>query len=416
MITSFLCGPAIIYIGFSLIQIIIDIYKEIYNAAFIKFIAMLVMSLIINILCDMGLTVLAWFFVFIPIIMMTIVSTLLLQTFGTSPDTNYMSSKVTDASGNISKDSSGNYYIDSNILNSRRKNASQNTSTLHSSSTIQDSNRIDRDKERNKFYDDIEKVYDLSSSKVDTYDLSNNFKKYFVAHNLLNDFNNSFFITNIKKFFNTSGYRANQYAIDTNGNFSSNSSPYINNTINPLYGYSNTNAPHTSSIPLDSNSRLIYSDLNRELKNQMSIDNMYGSDFKSYDKKYSDSFRMDGYAIFGQQQRNSMQNKFPNDTKEQIDRRIEDEWKLLSGAQQDAYNREAQGKTNKSSYDPNNFSSYRSPLSKLFRDTTRKTTDDIKVEACPPGKIKNSGGTCVRPCPIGKERKYVNGDCEIIKK
>ena len=391
MLTSFLCGPAILYIGFSLIQIIIDIYKEIYNAAFIKFIAMLVMSLIINILCDMGLTVLAWFFVFIPIIMMTIISTLLLQTFGTSPDTNYMSSKVTDASNN--------YYIDGNILNTKRKSATLNSSTTNVS------NRIDRDKERNKFYDDIEKIYDLSSAKVDTYDLSNNFKKYFVAHNLLNDFNNSFFITNIKKFFNTSGYRANQYAIDTNGNFTNNSSPYINNTINPLYGYSNTNMPHTSSIPLD---------LNKELKSNLRVDNMYGSDFESYDKKYNNEFRMDGYAIFDQQQRNSMQNKFPNDTKEQIDRKIEDEWKLLSGAQQDAYNREAQGKIHESSYDPNKFSSYRSPLSRLFRDTNRKTTDDLRVEACPPGKIKNTGGTCVRPCPVGEERKYVNGVCESI--
>ena len=393
MLTSFLCGPAILYIGFSLIQIIIDIYKEIYNAAFIKFIAMLVMSLIINILCDMGLTVLAWFFVFIPIIMMTIVSTLLLQTFGTSPDTNYMSSKVTDASNN--------YYIDGNILNSKRKSATLNSSTTNVS------NRIDRDKERNKFYDDIEKVYDLSSAKVDTYDLSNNFKKYFVAHNLLNDFNNSFFITNIRKFFNTSGYRASQYAIDTNGNFSSNySSPYINNTINPLYGYSNTNMPHTSSIPLD---------LNKELRSNLRVDNMYGSDFESYDKKYNNEFRMDGYAIFDQQQRNSMQNKFPNYTKEQIDKEIQSEWQKLSGAQQDAYNREAQGKIHESSYDPNNFSSYRSPLTRLFRDTSRKTTDVLRVEACPPGKIKNSGGTCVRPCPVGEERKYVNGVCEIIK-
>lgn len=392
MLTSFLCGPAVLYIGFSLIQIIIDIYKEIYNAAFIKFIAMLVMSLIINILCDMGLTVLAWFFVFIPIIMMTIVSTLLLQTFGTSPDTNYMSSKVTDASKN--------YYIDGNILNTKRKSATLNSSTTNVS------NRIDRDKERNKFYDDIEKVYDLSSNEENSYDLSNNFKKYFVAHNLLNDFNNSFFITNIKKFFNTSGYRANQYAIDTNGNFTNNSSPYINNTINPLYGYSNTNMPHTSSIPLD---------LNKELKSNLRVDNMYGSDFESYDKKYNNEFRMDGYDIFGQQQRNSMQNKFPNDTKEQIDKKIQSEWQKLSGAQQDAYNREAQGKIHESSYDPNKFSSYRSPLSRLFRDTNRKTTDDLRVEACPPGKIKNSGGTCVRPCPVGEERKYVNGVCEIIK-
>tara|TARA_B110001450_G_scaffold126299_1_gene118880 strand:+ start:3076 stop:4251 length:1176 start_codon:yes stop_codon:yes gene_type:complete len=391
MITSFLCGPAIIYIGFSLIQIIIDVYKEIYNAAFIKFIAMLVMSLIINILCDMGLTVLAWFFVFIPIIMMTIVSTLLLQTFGTSPDTNYMSSKVQDVENN--------YYIDGNILNTKSNSLIENTSTTNIS------NRIDRDKERNKFYDDIEKEYDLSSNEKDTYDLSNNFKKYFVAHNLLNDFNNSFFIKNIRKFFNTSGYRASQYAIDTNGNFTNNSSPYINNTINPLYGYSNTNAPHTTSIPLD---------LNKELRSNLRVDNMYGSDFESYDKKYNNEFRMDGYDIFNQQQRNSMQNKFPSDSKERIDRKIQDEWQKLSGAQQDAYNREAQDKIHESSYDPNNFSSYRSPLSRMFRDNGRKTTYDLRVEACPPGKIKNNGGTCVRPCPQGKERKYVNGLCEPI--
>jgi len=397
MLTSYLCGPAIIYIGFSLIQIIIDVYKEIYNTAFIKFIAMLIMSLIINILCDMGLTVLAWFLVFIPIILMTLVSTLLLQTFGTNPDTNYMNSKVKDVSGNYYKDLSGNYYIDGNILNTKNKDLNV--------STIDDSNRIDRDKHRNKFYDDIEKVYDLSSSKVDTYDLSNNFKKYFVAHNLLNDFNNSFFITNIKKFFNTSGYRANQYAIDSNGNFSSNySSPYINNTINPLYGYSNTNAPHSGSIPMD---------LNKELRSNLRVDNMYGSDFESYDKKYNNEFRMDGYAIFGQQQRNSMQNKFPNDTKEQIDKKIQGEWQKLSGAQQDAYNREAQGKTHKSSYDPNNLSGYRRPLSNLI-GSNKRSTDSLRIEACPPGKIKNSGGTCVAPCPIGKERKNANGNCVKI--
>jgi len=367
MLTSYLCGPVIIYIGISLIQILIDVYKEIYDAAFIKFIVMLVMALIINILCDMGLTVLAWFFVFIPIIIITIISTLLLQSFKKNRDTN-------------------------------------NTNNINYTS-VDNSLRIDRDAHRIKFYDDIEKVYDLSSNEENSYDLSNNFKKYFYAHNLLNDFNNSFFINNIKKFFSTSFSQANQYAIDTNSNFNSNSSPYVNNIINPLYGYSNTNMPHTSSIPLD---------LNKELKSQLRVDNMYGSDFESYDKKYNNNFRMDGYNIFDQQQRKSMKNKFPNYTKQQIDKKIQEEWQNLSGAQQDAYNREAQGKIHESSYDPNNFSSYRSPLSRFFRNTNRKTTDDLRVEACPPGKIKNSGGTCVRPCKIGYERKYVNGECEII--
>ena len=39
---------------------------------------MIVFSLILNILCNLNLHVIAWFIVFIPIIMMTLISTLLL--------------------------------------------------------------------------------------------------------------------------------------------------------------------------------------------------------------------------------------------------------------------------------------------------------------------------------------------------
>ena len=82
MFISSVCAPALIYIGFSIIQIFIDIYNNSINSAFLKFIFMLVFTLIINILCDLGFVVIAWIIVFIPIIMMTLVSTLLLQVFG----------------------------------------------------------------------------------------------------------------------------------------------------------------------------------------------------------------------------------------------------------------------------------------------------------------------------------------------
>ena len=68
MFTTGLCAPALVYIGFSLIQIFIDIYNGVINNAFLKFIIMLVFTLIINILCDLGYSVIAWFLVFIPII------------------------------------------------------------------------------------------------------------------------------------------------------------------------------------------------------------------------------------------------------------------------------------------------------------------------------------------------------------
>ena len=43
-----LCGPAILYIGFSLTQIILDIFQEMYNTAFLKFMVMIIFSIILN--------------------------------------------------------------------------------------------------------------------------------------------------------------------------------------------------------------------------------------------------------------------------------------------------------------------------------------------------------------------------------
>ena len=82
-----LCAPAILYIAFSLTQIIIDVFKEMYNTAFFKFIVMVVFSIVLNILCSRGLGVISWFIVFVPFIMMTIITTMLLFVFGLSPTT-----------------------------------------------------------------------------------------------------------------------------------------------------------------------------------------------------------------------------------------------------------------------------------------------------------------------------------------
>ena len=80
-----LCGPVILYIGFTLIQIIIDMFKKLYNTALLKFIVMIIFSIILNILCNLGLSIISWFIVFIPFIFMTIIVTLLLFVFGLDP-------------------------------------------------------------------------------------------------------------------------------------------------------------------------------------------------------------------------------------------------------------------------------------------------------------------------------------------
>ena len=85
MLTKKLCPPALLYLVFSLTQIIIDIFKNMYNLAFFKLIVMVMFTLGRTILCQRGLGIISWFIVFIPFIMMTVITTLLLFVFGLSP-------------------------------------------------------------------------------------------------------------------------------------------------------------------------------------------------------------------------------------------------------------------------------------------------------------------------------------------
>jgi len=80
-----LCPPAILYLGFSLTQIIIDTFKGQYNTAFFKTIVMCIFTLLLNILCERGLSVISWLIVFIPFILMTYITAVLLFVFGLSP-------------------------------------------------------------------------------------------------------------------------------------------------------------------------------------------------------------------------------------------------------------------------------------------------------------------------------------------
>ena len=77
-----LCPPTIMYIIFSITHIIIDTFNGLYNTALMKFIVMIMISFLLNILCEKGLTVIAWFIVFIPFIMMTLIISMLLYIFG----------------------------------------------------------------------------------------------------------------------------------------------------------------------------------------------------------------------------------------------------------------------------------------------------------------------------------------------
>ena len=121
-----LCAPAIIYLIFSITQIIIDTFKGLYNTAFMKSIVMIMVTLLLNILCERGLSVVSWIIVFIPFILMTVIVSMLLYIFGLNTTTgslNYSCKKpntTTDNNKNVSTDSLGNIIIYDPEYNSLR--------------------------------------------------------------------------------------------------------------------------------------------------------------------------------------------------------------------------------------------------------------------------------------------------------
>ncbi len=77
-----LCTPAIMYIVFSVIQIIIDIYNGFFNTAVLKVVIAIMMTFFLNVLCNAGMTWLSWIIVFIPFILMAVAVAILLYAFG----------------------------------------------------------------------------------------------------------------------------------------------------------------------------------------------------------------------------------------------------------------------------------------------------------------------------------------------
>ena len=81
-----ICPPALLYLGFSMIQITIDLFQGDYSTSLLKFIVMLIFTTILNLLCLNGFTKLVWFIVLIPILLLTYISSVLFYVFGINPE------------------------------------------------------------------------------------------------------------------------------------------------------------------------------------------------------------------------------------------------------------------------------------------------------------------------------------------
>jgi hypothetical protein len=105
-----LCAPALIYVAFSLTQIVIDTFKGLYNTALFKVIVMTIITILLNALCETGMGIISWIIVFIPFIFMSVIVGILLYVFGLDPSTGKLNVKCNtqEYKGNLIFSSSSN--------------------------------------------------------------------------------------------------------------------------------------------------------------------------------------------------------------------------------------------------------------------------------------------------------------------
>ena len=110
MTLALLCPPALIYLVFSITQIIIDITKGQYHIALVKLLVSTIFTILLNYLCTIGLGIISWFIIFIPFILMTVIVTLILVMFGLNPLTGKKYNIKTDNS-EVAPESNETDYI-----------------------------------------------------------------------------------------------------------------------------------------------------------------------------------------------------------------------------------------------------------------------------------------------------------------
>jgi hypothetical protein len=120
-----LCAPALIYVAFSLTQIIIDTFKGLYNTAFFKVIVMIIITILLNALCQSGMGIISWIIVFIPFIFMSVIVAILLFVFGLDPATGKLNLKC----DNTGQNKGGNLIYSSTMNPNSSSNSSSNTNT-----------------------------------------------------------------------------------------------------------------------------------------------------------------------------------------------------------------------------------------------------------------------------------------------
>lgn len=133
-----LCPPALIYIAFSLTQIVIDTFKGLYNTALFKFIVMIIITFLLNALCQTGMTIISWIIVFIPFIFMSVIVAILLYVFGLDAATGRLNFKCDNCDDDHDEQNRGNLIYSSNTYNTHKIKTKINTKVKYVDTSYSD--------------------------------------------------------------------------------------------------------------------------------------------------------------------------------------------------------------------------------------------------------------------------------------
>ena len=111
------------FFAFSVIQIVIDLYRGDSMQALFKFIVMIIVTFLLNALCQSGMSIVSWIIVFIPFIFMSVIVTILLYVFGLDAATGQLKFKCDE----INTKKTGNLIYSNSTIN----NTNDNTKVKH---------------------------------------------------------------------------------------------------------------------------------------------------------------------------------------------------------------------------------------------------------------------------------------------
>jgi len=84
---KYLCNPALLYVIFASVQIIFDLFNEMWSLAITKTFVAIIFTFILNMLCVNGLSVISWFLILIPFFLTLLLVEILIFILGVKDET-----------------------------------------------------------------------------------------------------------------------------------------------------------------------------------------------------------------------------------------------------------------------------------------------------------------------------------------